>query len=202
MFYYLRLRLRVMIACVELNWGQLQVPKVKSNICISWNRYVEKLYRYQIAKKISSFTNFMNSISRMFAFLSLRDRWVIALMMEAVSTSETSVNFYQTTRHNNPEVSHLHARCRENLKSHLSPKSRLVLIKKLETLRGPGKKRRRAWSGPRAGVSHAKCKRNSSIAMSLHTSALQKGENEVVGAFIWAGLNSFEKFNSCLKERR
>jgi hypothetical protein len=25
----------------------------------------------------------------------------IALLMEAVSTSETSVNFYQTTRHNN-----------------------------------------------------------------------------------------------------
>jgi hypothetical protein len=43
---------------------------------------------------------------------------VIALMMEAVSTSETSVNFYQSTRRNNSEVSHLHTRCRENLKSH------------------------------------------------------------------------------------
>jgi hypothetical protein len=32
---------------------------------------------------------------------------VIALMMEAASTSETSVNFYQTTRRNNPEDSHL-----------------------------------------------------------------------------------------------
>jgi hypothetical protein len=32
---------------------------------------------------------------------------MIALMMEAVSTSETSVNFYQTTRRNNPEESHL-----------------------------------------------------------------------------------------------
>jgi hypothetical protein len=28
--------------------------------------------------------------------------------MEAVSTSETSVNFYQTTRRYNPEDSHLH----------------------------------------------------------------------------------------------
>jgi hypothetical protein len=28
---------------------------------------------------------------------------LIALMMEAASTSETSVNFYQTTRRNNPE---------------------------------------------------------------------------------------------------
>jgi hypothetical protein len=29
----------------------------------------------------------------------------IALMMEAASTCETSINFYQTTRHNNPEDS-------------------------------------------------------------------------------------------------
>jgi hypothetical protein len=33
--------------------------------------------------------------------------WDIAVMMEAVSTSETSVNFYQTTRRNIPEDSHL-----------------------------------------------------------------------------------------------
>jgi hypothetical protein len=35
--------------------------------------------------------------------------WVvvmIALMMEAARTSETSVNFYQTTQCNNPEDSH------------------------------------------------------------------------------------------------
>jgi hypothetical protein len=39
-------------------------------------------------------------------------------MMEAASTSETSVNFYRATRRNNPEDSHLHTRRRENLKSH------------------------------------------------------------------------------------
>jgi hypothetical protein len=39
-------------------------------------------------------------------------------MMEAVSTSETSVNFYVTTRRNIPEDNHLHTRRRENLKSH------------------------------------------------------------------------------------
>jgi hypothetical protein len=33
---------------------------------------------------------------------------VIALMMEAASTFETSVNFYQTTWLNIPEDSHLH----------------------------------------------------------------------------------------------
>jgi hypothetical protein len=32
---------------------------------------------------------------------------LIALMMEAASTSETSVNFYQNTLRNNPEDSHL-----------------------------------------------------------------------------------------------
>jgi hypothetical protein len=41
-----------------------------------------------------------------------------ALMMEAESTSVTSVNVYQTTRRYNPEDSHLHTRLRENLKSH------------------------------------------------------------------------------------
>jgi hypothetical protein len=39
-------------------------------------------------------------------------------MMKAVSTSETSVNFYQTARRNMPEDNHLHTRRRENLKSH------------------------------------------------------------------------------------
>jgi hypothetical protein len=43
---------------------------------------------------------------------------LIALMMEAASISETSVNIYQTTRRNNPEDSHLHTRRRENLKSY------------------------------------------------------------------------------------
>jgi hypothetical protein len=38
-----------------------------------------------------------------------------AMIKEAVSTSE---NLYQTTRRNNPEVSHLHTRRRQNLKSH------------------------------------------------------------------------------------
>jgi hypothetical protein len=62
-------------------------------------------------------------------------------MIEAESTSETSVNFYQTTRRNNPDNSHLHTRRRENLKSHifLSPVRRgdilcRILLEFLEQL--------------------------------------------------------------------
>jgi hypothetical protein len=39
-------------------------------------------------------------------------------MMEAARTSETLVNFYQTTRRYNPEDSHLPTHRRENLKSY------------------------------------------------------------------------------------
>jgi hypothetical protein len=42
----------------------------------------------------------------------------IALMMEAARTSETLVNFYQTTRRYNPEDSHLRTHHHENLKSY------------------------------------------------------------------------------------
>jgi hypothetical protein len=39
-------------------------------------------------------------------------------MMEEASTSETSINFYQTTRYNNPEDNHLYIGHCENLISH------------------------------------------------------------------------------------
>jgi hypothetical protein len=42
-------------------------------------------------------------------------RTVIALMMVAAGTSETSENFYQTTRRYNPEDRHLRTHRRENL---------------------------------------------------------------------------------------
>jgi hypothetical protein len=40
-------------------------------------------------------------------------------MMEAARTSETLVNFYQTTRRYNPEDGHLRTQRRENLKSYI-----------------------------------------------------------------------------------
>jgi hypothetical protein len=46
--------------------------------------------------------------------------WVVAScrLMEAVHTSETLVNSYQSTRRYNQEDSHLHSHRRENLKSY------------------------------------------------------------------------------------
>jgi hypothetical protein len=45
-------------------------------------------------------------------------RTIIALVAEAASTSETSVNFYQTTRRNKRKDGHLHICCYYFLKSH------------------------------------------------------------------------------------
>jgi hypothetical protein len=41
------------------------------------------------------------------ASMKMAVSWVVALMMEAARTSETSANFYQTTRRNNPEYCYL-----------------------------------------------------------------------------------------------
>jgi hypothetical protein len=43
-------------------------------------------------------------------FLLSLSSGVIPLLMKAANTTETSVNFYQTTRHNNPIDSHLHTK--------------------------------------------------------------------------------------------
>jgi hypothetical protein len=53
-----------------------------------------------------------------------QQRWLSSgfLMMETARTSETLVNFYQTTRCYNPEDSHLRTYRRENLKSYFDSK--------------------------------------------------------------------------------
>jgi hypothetical protein len=50
------------------------------------------------------------------------NRAKIVLTMEAARTSETLVNFYQTTWHYNPEYSHLRTHRRENLKTYYRAK--------------------------------------------------------------------------------
>jgi hypothetical protein len=61
----------------------------------------------------------------------------IAAMLPAASTTETTVNFYQTTRSNNPEDSHLHTRRREKLKSQLHELSVIVNVNGSVDLFGP-----------------------------------------------------------------
>jgi hypothetical protein len=60
------------------------------------------------------------------------DECLIALMMEASRTSETSVYFYYTTRFYIPEGHHIHTGCRQNLKS---LKINCIFLKKLVPLR-------------------------------------------------------------------
>jgi hypothetical protein len=50
---------------------------------------------------------------------------------EAANTSETSVNLYETTRHNIPEDSHLHTLRGEKLKSHSNKGIEMLLLKYL-----------------------------------------------------------------------
>jgi hypothetical protein len=54
-------------------------------------------------------------------------RAMTALMMEAASTSERLVNFYQTTRRKDPQDSLIHTRRSENLKYHLIIGTRMIL---------------------------------------------------------------------------
>jgi hypothetical protein len=46
-------------------------------------------------------------------------RCLVEVYQRKASTSETLVNFYQTTRRYNPEDSHLHTHRRESLKSYM-----------------------------------------------------------------------------------
>jgi hypothetical protein len=57
------------------------------------------------------------------------------MMMKAVNTSETSVNFYQTTRRNIQKDSNFHIRCCKNLDLilHVADISNISLIVSFET---------------------------------------------------------------------
>jgi hypothetical protein len=82
-------------------------------------RLLRQCYRYSCGQGGQS------KVMKMAVFWDAAHNLFTALMMEAVSTSETSVNFYQTTWRNIPEDSHLYTRSSENLKSH---KVRLCLV--------------------------------------------------------------------------
>jgi hypothetical protein len=59
----------------------------------------------------------------------VRTASIIALIMEAVRTSETSVNIYFITRQYNPEDTKLHTIRRENLKPHLQNYNHKINLK-------------------------------------------------------------------------
>jgi hypothetical protein len=64
-----------------------------------------------------------------FSFTNVsEDLAAIALMMEAAWSSETLLNFYQTTRRYNPEDSHLRTHHLENLKFYLISSLRAVSV--------------------------------------------------------------------------
>jgi hypothetical protein len=63
---------------------------------------------FQVGYEVLTAVSTMMAVFWVVALCSLAEVALIALMMEAARTSETLVNFYQTTRHYNPEDSHLH----------------------------------------------------------------------------------------------
>jgi hypothetical protein len=68
---------------------------------------------------------------------------LIALMMEAANTSETSVDLCQTTRRINPKDSHLHTRRHESLKCHTVLKFiKAVVVQVVKLLHTPYGSRR------------------------------------------------------------
>jgi hypothetical protein len=81
-------------------------------------KYFEYFILFRLFKDRKKLPNFVSAETLMVLAASII-RAMITFMMEVASTSETSVNFYHTTRRNNPEDSHLHTRRRENLKCHL-----------------------------------------------------------------------------------
>jgi hypothetical protein len=85
------------VYCSVTMWRTYIRPTYISNLW-SWythNIYTKYMYTYTHAQYIHTYVQAY--------ILICPSWWRWALMMEAASTSETSVNFYQTTRRNNPE---------------------------------------------------------------------------------------------------
>jgi hypothetical protein len=72
-----------------------------------------KLQSSAILRRVVS--QLLTDVSKVLTASTMRE---IALMMEAVITFKTSVNFYETKQCNVPENCCLHTRRHENLKSH------------------------------------------------------------------------------------
>jgi hypothetical protein len=96
--------------------GISAIPPVFSSVSSPWPSTDQ-------VRPSSALTDIFPSISnRLLARSS-----VIALMMEAVRASETSVNSYQSTRSYKRKDRHLHTHCRENLRVYLGVYWRCLL---------------------------------------------------------------------------
>jgi hypothetical protein len=110
---------------------------------------------------------------------------LIALMMEAARASETLVNFYQTTRHYNPEDNHLRTHCRENLESY-----KLINVPCLKTRLHLVPRLRRRWQTPTLSCTYVytvRCLKQvwdfivwcfKTTGMRLHSVVLQNNRDE------------------------
>jgi hypothetical protein len=117
---------------VLFRWQNIKLPKVK--LRTSEPEYFKKSYKIRtvfppihisrymkrvLPKQNNCSLSFKTTVSCDATPCRLLEIGPIALMVEAVSTSETSANFYQGARRNIPEDSQLHTRHRENMKSHV-----------------------------------------------------------------------------------
>jgi hypothetical protein len=94
------------------------LKKFVKKIFTNSNRASRKTLHFSI--KNDTIKDIISFAIRIIQNLKMAVFWVmIALMMEAVQTSETSVNLYQSTRLYNPEYDHLHGHRRENVKSYI-----------------------------------------------------------------------------------
>jgi hypothetical protein len=94
--------------------------------------------------------------------------YISTLMMEAVQTSETLVNSYQSTWCYNPEDSHLHSHRHENLKSHLTLNLRLTSLKRLTASLLPTRKFKELLQGIPIRLEQATCS-DHQIRKHVHT---------------------------------
>jgi hypothetical protein len=120
-------KIKVMNSCLQGGWIVRAISRERQTICSSSFLLPNQSVLYSTISSMHAVPkcclNLPNgSQSKDYDGCLLVCSAIIALMMEASRTSETLVNFYQTTRRYNPEDSHLRTHRRENLKSYLKIK--------------------------------------------------------------------------------
>jgi hypothetical protein len=93
-------------------WRSQPIPS--TSLTIHHSKIILPLWRWQLSGILRRVVSWkLTDVSEM-----RTDPIIRTMTIETVSTSETSINFYETTQRNIREGCHLHTRLRENLKSH------------------------------------------------------------------------------------